>query len=425
MKVLLTDGSGLTSRQVATRLHGLGHTVGVLSSDPLGLTRFSRTVHSWHRVPAFGPDPFAWLDAVIDIVRRDRYDLLFPTQEQVTVLSWAAGTTKLDGVTTIVPAFDSVRAVQDKVAAQATLERLGIPQPPSTVLCGPDELGCWEQFPVFIKTPIGTASSGVQRVDDQVGLADLIREWTTAGVLGGVSDAVLAQMPVAGPLAMLQGVFDRGRLVAFHANLRLREGVRGGASHKRSLVEPDARSALEALGRGLSWHGALSADAILTVDGPVIIDVNPRLVEPGNAWRSGVDLVEAMIDVAFGREPGAQQTGRPDVKTHQLLLAILGAAQQHRGRRGIADELVGATRHSGDYADSAEELTPIAHDWRAMLPVVAAAAATLLKPTAWDWFSSGSVANYAVSPDGWRSICSTPRPGAPDLPIDDASSPQS
>ncbi|HEY5013006.1 MAG TPA: hypothetical protein VIK61_09910 [Acidimicrobiia bacterium] len=201
-------------------------------------------------------------------------------------------------------------------------------------------------------------------------------------------------------------MFDQGRLVAFHANLRTREGVRGGASHKRSLVHPDARMAIEMLGCELAWHGALSADAILTVDGPVVIDVNPRLVEPGNARRSGVDLVGAMIEVALGREPAVQPTGRPNVRTHQLLLAILGAAQQQRGWRGILDELLGAARHAGDYADSTEELTPIAHDWRAGLPVAAAAAATLFKPTTWEWFSSGSVANYAISPAGWRSICS-------------------
>ena len=56
------------------------------------------------------------------------------------MLSWAVGTTKLEGVMTIVPPFDSVRAVQDKIAARATLERLGIAQPPSTVLHDLDEL---------------------------------------------------------------------------------------------------------------------------------------------------------------------------------------------------------------------------------------------------------------------------------------------
>ncbi len=127
MKVLLTEGSGLTSRQTATRLHALGHTVGVLSSDPLALTRFTRTVHTWHRAPPFGSSPFAWLDAAIDIMRRHGYDLLFPTQEQVTVLSWAAGTNRLDDVVTIVPPFDSLRAVQDKIAARCHARTIGDP----------------------------------------------------------------------------------------------------------------------------------------------------------------------------------------------------------------------------------------------------------------------------------------------------------
>jgi hypothetical protein len=405
MRILLTEGSGLTSRQTAGRLCALGHTVGVLSSDPIGLTRFTRAVRHWHRVPAFGPDPFAWLDAAVNVARRGRYDLLFPTQEQVTVLSLAVGTGRLDGVTTLVPSFQALSAVQDKVAAQATLERVGIPQPAASVLHDLDELRRWDEFPVFMKTPIGTATTGVRRVDNPADLADLARDWATTDVFGEDGGGVLAQIPADGPLAMLQGVFDHGRLVAFHSNLRLTEGVRGGASHKRSLVHPGSREALDALGRDLAWHGALSADAILTVDGPLIIDVNPRLVEPGNAWRAGVDLVGAMLAVALGQEPAAQQTGRPDVKTHQLLLAILGAAQQHRGRHGIVAELLAAARHSDGYADSTEELTPITHDWRAAVPVVLATTATLVTPRTWQWFSSGSVANYAISPAGWRAIC--------------------
>lgn len=409
MKVLLTEGSGLTSRQTAGRLRSMGHTVGVLSSDPIGLTRFTRAVRHWHRVPPFGAEPFAWLDAAVTIVQNDHYDLLFPTQEQVTVLSWASGTTQLDGVRTIVPSFESLRAVQDKVSADTTLRRMGIPVPETSVLHDLDELQRWSAFPVFMKTPIGTATTGVRRIDDRAGLEALARAWASTGVFDVDSGGVIAQIPAVGPLAMLQAVFDHGRLVAFHANLRVKEGARGGASHKRSLVQPGARTILETLGHGLDWHGALSADVILTVDGPVMIDVNPRLVEPGNAWRAGVDLVGAMVDVACDREPPVQPDGRPDVKTHQLLLAILGAAQQCRGRRGIARELLAGARQSGEYVASTEELTPISGDWRAGLPGLVAAAATLVKPEAWEWFSSGSVANYAVSPEGWRAICARPR----------------
>jgi hypothetical protein len=133
---------------------------------------------------------------------------------------------------------------------------------------------------------------------------------------------------------MCQAVFDQGSLVAFHANQRTAEGANGGASHKRSIELPDVRCWFEVLGAELEWHGALSADVILGDSGPVFIDVNPRLVEPENAWRSGVDLVRPMMELAIGSSPTKQPESRPEVATHQLLLAVLGAAQQGRGRRG-------------------------------------------------------------------------------------------
>jgi predicted ATP-grasp superfamily ATP-dependent carboligase len=46
-------------------------------------------------------------------------------------------------------------------------------------------------------------------------------------------------------------------------------------------------------------------DVILTGDGPLVIDVNPRLVEPINALIAGVDLVGAMLELARGGHPPA------------------------------------------------------------------------------------------------------------------------
>jgi predicted ATP-grasp superfamily ATP-dependent carboligase len=126
MRVLLSEGSGLTSRQVATRLGELGHTVELLSSSALCLSRFTRHVHKVHRVTAFGDAPRAWLDAAMRVAQARRMDLLFPTQEQVTVLS-AFG--EQLPVPSIVPAFSALRRVQDKLSAYRTLRELGLPQP--------------------------------------------------------------------------------------------------------------------------------------------------------------------------------------------------------------------------------------------------------------------------------------------------------
>ena len=79
---------------------------------------------------------------------------------------------------------------------------------------------------------------------------------------------MLVQQPANGPLVMVQSVFANGELVAFHACERVREGTGGGASHKRGIGLPEARAHTAALGAALSWHGALSADVIVTGRAP-------------------------------------------------------------------------------------------------------------------------------------------------------------
>ena len=405
MKVLLSDGSGLTARQVAGRLAASGHRVEVLSPDGLCLCRFTRHVRRVHRVPGYGADPLRWLDAALAVYRAGGFNVLFPTQEQVAVLSHAAGRLAEAGVRTAVPSFEAVRAVQDKVSASATLGALGLPQPQTAFVGSADDLRAWRSLPVFVKVPIGTATTGVRRVGSAAALRSAAADLEAAGVFAGGGD--VAQEPAAGPLVMAQSVFARGEMVAAHANLRVREGAGGGASHKRSLDQPaEVIKHLESLGRSLRWHGGLSADAIATKTGPVFIDVNPRLVEPGNAWRSGVDLAGALLDVACAGQPAAQPPGRPGVASHQLLLAILGAGAGGRGRRGVAAEIRAALAHGGSYQGSAEELTPVRGDPLAAVPVVATTAALLIRPALWRQFTSGSVAGYALTPAGWDQLLS-------------------
>ncbi|HTV11929.1 MAG TPA: SAM-dependent methyltransferase [Acidimicrobiales bacterium] len=391
MKVLLSDGSGLTARQCATRLDAAGHVVEVLSPDPLCLCRFTRHVARLHLVPPYGPDPLRWLAAALDVYRSGRFDVLFPTQEQVAVLS--RGTSQLDAasVATVVPPFAALSAVQDKIAAWRTLRRLGIPQPEAAT-----EAEGWDRFPAFVKDPISTASCGVRQVANRTELDH-----------AATGRTVLVQAAVDGRLAMCQSVFDAGSLVAFHANERTAEGAGGGASHKRSISLPEVRRCFETLGKNLHWHGALSADVILGSDGPSFIDVNPRLVEPQNAYLCGVDLVGAMLELATGGHPAVQVEGTTGVATHQWLLAVLGAAQHGRGRRGVMAEVVHGARRSRDYLGSSEELTPLGHDMRGIIPVAMAAVATLVAPTSFSWFVAGSVANYAVSEQGWQDIVYT------------------
>ena len=304
-------------------------------------------------MPAFGKDPEGWLDATLEILRPD--DVLLPTQEQLTIL--ARDRHRIDAALAV-PSFASVLRVQDKVAQARTLQGLGLPLPPTTILEGP----------LHLKEPIGTASTGVRRHD-----ADLV-----------------AQQHVPGPLAMVQAIFDRGRLVAHHANLREREGANGGSATKRSIALPEAAAHLTTLGDELQWHGALSLDAIVTSQGPLYIDVNPRLVEPGNAYHAGTDLVAALIDVSLGRTPVAQRS-RAGVVTRQRLVGVLGAGT----RREVWREAT---------APGPDELTPTRGDPRAAIPLIAATVAALVTPRVGRHLATGAVASYALTPQAWDHI---------------------
>jgi glutathione synthase/RimK-type ligase-like ATP-grasp enzyme len=394
LRVLLSEGSGLTSRQVATRLGALGHRVEILSSTPVCLTRFTRHVRVLHRVPRFADDPLAWLDAANYVAKARDIDVLFPTQEQVAVLS--ALHSRLE-VATVVPDFAALRRVQDKIEAWRTLHAIGIPQPDSVVARDRNDLARVEGFPVFVKRPISTASAGVHRAATADELA------TAAAALGLGTDELLIQTQASGPLAMVQAIADHGRLVAYHANLRVREGIGGGAAIKESVVLPSLAGHLERLVQALDWHGPISMDVIVTDAGPLVIDVNPRLVEPVNAYLAGVDLVAAMLELAQNGHPAAVPAGRPGVRSCQLLLGVLGAAE-HGSRRAMLGELIDAVGHRGAYQGATEELTPIGGDPIAALPVAIAVLATSIKPSLWRLFHAGATGPYSLTPEAWRSI---------------------
>jgi hypothetical protein len=410
MLILMSDGAGLTSRQTATVLARSGHQVEALSPRGLCLCRMTRHVRRVHDVPPVGRDPFGWMDAALGIAARRGAGLLLPVQEQVAVMALARDRIEAAGLATAVPSFTALAQVQDKVSAYRTLARIGVPQPPAVIAASAAELadaaGTQPGLPVFVKTPIGTASAGVRRVSSPEEMRRLAADWEQQGAFG--QGGVLVQQPVAGPLHMVQSVFAGGELVAFGACERVREGAAGGSSHKLGRQWPQAREHLARLGADLGWHGALSADVIDGPQGPEFIDINPRLVEPANALASGVDLAGALVEVAMSGTARSQPDGAPGARTHQLLLAVLGAAQQGR-RRDVARELAAAATRRGTYRGSQEELTPGGGDLLALVPVAVAALATLVWPPAWRQFVGGSAGAYSLTPAAWSELITTAR----------------
>ena len=110
------------ARQCATLLSQAGHRVEAPCAEGLCLGRLTRHVRRVHRVPAFGADPFGWLDAAMEVAARRHAEVLLPVQEQVAVCRLRRAAADA-GLRTAVPDFGALAGVQDKVSAFGTLTR--------------------------------------------------------------------------------------------------------------------------------------------------------------------------------------------------------------------------------------------------------------------------------------------------------------
>jgi hypothetical protein len=171
-------------------------------------------------------------------------------------------------------------------------------------------------------------------------------------------------------------------LLGFHGHRQIAAGAGGGEAIKQSVTRPVVRAHLATIGEKLGWHGALSVDYIWQDDeaAPLLIDCNPRLVEPMSAYLADLDLVGLLLRISQGETPPVAPATREGVRTHLALQALLGCASRGGSRRDIISECWHLVIGSGPYAGSAEELTPVRLDWISAVPLLATAISLLVVP---------------------------------------------
>jgi len=378
LRILVPEGSSTSAREAITILGLAGHHVEVCDPSPWCLARYSRFVRKFHRCPGLRRDPAGFLAFIERLIAAGRFDVLLPTHEQGFL--FARLRERFEGrIAVALPPFENYRTAHSKAGFSRLLARLDLPQPPTRILRSQSEPRGMVRFPAVVKTSVGTASRGIRFVHNESELASALQEMDASGAF---TDEVLVQDMIAGTTEKAQSVFCRGRLVGFHAYRQVAPGVGGGEAIKESVSRPVVRAYLEKLGAALDWHGALSVDAIMPDDGsaPLLIDCNPRLVEPFNALAAGTDLVAQLVRVSLGESPAALPEGRAGVLTHLGMQALLGLASRGGSRRDLVREFRRLLDHGGPYAASTEELTPVLHDGLGAVPLLMTFALLLASP---------------------------------------------
>jgi predicted ATP-grasp superfamily ATP-dependent carboligase len=378
LRVLVSEGSSTSAREAITILGLSGHIVEVCDPSPYGLARFSRFVEKFHNCPGLRDDPAGFLRFVEGLLAARHFDVLLPIHEQGFLFARVRQRLQ-DRVGLALPSFENYRIAHSKAGFSRLLEELGLPQPATRIVNSVGALREAVRFPCMVKTSIGTASRGIWRVRNDDELTQAVRELDAIGAFAG---EVLVQDFAAGATEKAQAVFCRGQLLGFHAYRQIAAGAGGGEAIKQSVARPAVRAHVAAIGQRLAWHGALSVDYILPEDetAPLLIDCNPRLVEPMSAYLAGVDLVGLLLEVSQGQTPAMAPESRAGVRTHLALQALLGCASRGGRRRDIISECWRLLMGGGPYAGSREELTPVRLDWISAVPLVTTAMALLVVP---------------------------------------------
>jgi predicted ATP-grasp superfamily ATP-dependent carboligase len=387
LRVLVSEGNSTSAREAITILGLSGHHVEVCDPSRYCLARFSRFVRAFHRCPGLRDDPAGFLAVVEKLLANGKFDVLLPTHEQGFLFARVRERLS-DEVGLALPDFASYRTAHSKAGFSRLLDQLGLPQPPTRMVKSEMELRAAMRFPSVVKTSVGTASRGIWFVHNAIELEGVLQDLSaqdlsTRGLTTSATfaDEVLVQDFIPGITGKAQAVFRNGRVLGFHGYRQIAAGAGGGEAIKQSESRPDVRAYLAAIGERLAWHGALSVDYILAdAATPLLIDCNPRLVEPMSAYLAGVDLVGLLLAVSLGHTPEPAPASRDGVRTHLAMQALLGCTSRGGNRREILRVCWQLATGGDGYADSTEELTPPRLDWLSVVPLATIVFALLLQP---------------------------------------------
>jgi predicted ATP-grasp superfamily ATP-dependent carboligase len=402
LRVLVSEGSSISGREAVTLLGLLGHHVEICDPSPWCMARYSRFVKKFHRCPPLRDDPKGYLALVERLLAAGRFDVLLPTHEQgflfARVQQRFAGKVALAS-----PSFESYRTAHSKAGFSRLLSELELPQPATAIVTSESALRATMRFPAVIKTSIGTASRGVWVVRDTSEFDGALQELVAADAFAG---EVLVQDYVVATTEKAQSVFCRGELVGFHAFRQVALGVGGGEAIKQSVSRPEVRAMLAQIGRRLAWHGALSIDYLVTEQGttPLLIDCNPRLVEPMSAYLAGTDLAGLLLRVSRGEAPAALPASKEGVRTHLAMQALLGIAARSGSGSALLRECWQLWRGRGPYAGSREEMTPVDLDWMSAVPLALTAILLFARPQAAAELARGGFGAHLLSRESIRTI---------------------
>lgn len=365
--VLLTLGRLPKGLDVARSFHAAGWRV--LVAEPFGwhLCGLSRSVSTSFQVPAPNTDQAAYLGALSALIAREGVSLVVPISEETMHVAGLAGHASV-----FTSSQADVLALHDKLRFATWLDGSGLAAP-RTALAGSDEAQALAELgPTILKDRWGASGSNVAF-------------FSKGSTLPSKPNA-LVQEQLVGEEVSTFSIAHAGKV---SATVVYRPVIRDGTVSTvfERIESAEVEAYVAAIAEASGHTGFLSFDLMMTENGPVAFECNPR-ANSGIHFLQTADISQAVLDPSF--EPRFNRH-RQMQQAYPTLTLLWGAIGKWPRYRQIAKALF-----------SSRDVT---WSWRDPLPFALMTPATwpLLRQAMFDGRSLGEAAIHDIGwfgPDG-------------------------
>lgn len=307
MKVLVTDGSSKASLGIVRSLGSKGIRVAVLSTSSRDLASRSRYTHASYIVPS--PENGSFVEAVLDILGKERYDLIIP-QGQAATLALARHKAEVASLAGLeVAEYDKVQSAADKPYVYELAAAVAVPVPRTVYPTCLEEMSKWASevsYPTVIKQARQMEDSGVfpQYACTCEDLPGAYREFSNQR--GWIEGNVLLQEFIPGYGCGFFALYQNGVCKRVFMHRRIRENPPSGkvSSCAESFYDAKLRDHGIRLLNCLAWHGVAMVEFRYDLrDGTYkLMEINPRFWGSLDlALAAGVDFPNYLCQMAQGR----------------------------------------------------------------------------------------------------------------------------
>lgn len=317
MRVLVTGSRAPVALEMVRAFARAGHTVYAADTPRWTLASHSRYLARHFRVPPPRFDPGGFAAELERIVAAEGIDVLVPTCEEVFHVARAFGRLSARTRVFTMP-LEVLAGLHHKGRFQALAASLGVRTPRTTVVTGVEELrAALPDFPAYLLKP-AYSRFATRIVTNRGPLAGRV---PVDAVRPTPEEPWLVQEFVEGELLCTYGTLHAGRVTA-HCAYRTPFRVDHGSGVRFVSADgAETREVAARIGAALGYTGQLSCDFVLGVEGPVVLECNPRATS-GAHLLDPAKLVGGILDPA--QPAWTEPAGRGGQLWAPLLASVAG-----------------------------------------------------------------------------------------------------